>query len=133
AGYGISLAAGSFVGQQDANNIGSRGDVRTNNDTINGVVGYINIANGIVTGNGYSTLPAPTAGDPIDPIFIDPAKVLYSSDPAIPFDVSHKQYGQPALTFPDIPAIPPTPAGSSDYFYRASGNATPPARHSKNL
>jgi len=100
--------------------------VRTNNETINGVAGYINISNGVVTGNGYSTTPPPDAGLQ-DPIFIDPAKVVYTTNPNVPFDVSHKYYSQTALTFPDIPAIPPPATGSSNYSYTSSANGTLPA------
>ncbi|HXU39142.1 MAG TPA: hypothetical protein VN937_22500 [Blastocatellia bacterium] len=124
--YGISLAGGTYTGQIGERNVGSRGDVRTNDETINGVVGYINISNGVVTGNGYSTFPAPSSGDQ-DPIFIDPAKVVYTSSPLVPFDASHKYYSMPPLTFPDIPPIPTPASGAKDYSYNTNANGTLPA------
>lgn len=130
--YGISLAAGTYTGQIGSRNVGSRGDVRTNDETINGVVGYINISNGTVTGSGYSTFPAPASGGQ-DPIFIDPSKVLYSSNPTVAFDPSHKYYGLPALTFPDIPPIPTPAAGAQDYTYKTNGNGTLPPGNYRNI
>jgi hypothetical protein len=130
--YGDPLATGTYAGQIGAHNIGSRGDVRTNDETINGVAGYINISNGIVTGNGYSTSPLPAAGQQ-DPIFIDPAKVLYTQSPSVPFDVSHKYYSQTALTFPDIPAIPTPAANSIDYSYAKSPSGTLPAGNYRDI
>lgn len=130
--YGIALPAGTFSGQIGAHNLGSRGDVRTNDETINGVIGYINISNGVVTGNGYSTFPPPKDGDQ-DPIFIDPSKVVFTSNPTVPFDASHKYYSMPPLTFPDIPAIPTPAAGSKDYSYNTNGNGTLPAGNYNNI
>jgi hypothetical protein len=130
--YGITLAGGTYTGQIGASNKGSRGDVRTNDETILGVVGYINISNGIVTGNGYSTFPPPGAGQQ-DPIFIDPSKVVYTTNPSVPFDASHRYYSQPPLTFPAIPAIPPPAAGSKDYSYSTNANGTLPAGNYNNI
>ena len=130
--YGSSLAAGTYAGQIGAYNTGSRGDVRTNDETINGIVGFINISNGVVTGNGYATFPPPSAGQQ-DPIFIDPTKVVYTSSPYVPFDASHKYYSQPPLTFPDIPAIPTPASGSKDYSYGTNANGTLPAGNYNNL
>ena len=130
--YGSSLAAGTFAGQIGAYNTGSRGDVRTNDEMINGVLGYINISNGVVTGNGYATFPAPGQGQQ-DPIFIDPTKVVYTSTPYVPFDASHKYYGQPPLTFPNIPAIPTPAVGSRDYSYNTNANGTLPAGNYNNI
>jgi len=130
--YGIALAAGTYAGQIGAYNTGSRGDVRTNDETINGVAGYINISNGIVTGNGYATFPPPDAGQQ-DPIFIDPAKVVFTTSPHVPFDASHKYYSQPPLTFPDIPAIPPPAAGSNNYSYSKNAKGTLPAGNYNNI
>jgi type IV pilus assembly PilX-like protein len=130
--YRNTLAAGTFSGQIGALNKGSRGDVRSNNETINGVVGYINIANGIVTGNGYATAPPPILGQQ-DPIFIDPSKVMYTTSPGVPFDESHKYYSKPELSFPDIAAIPPPAAGSSNYSYNSNGNGTLPAGNYNNI
>jgi hypothetical protein len=130
--YGIALPANTYSGQIGAYNVGSRGDVRTNDETINGVVGYINISNGVVTGNGYSTFPAPGPGEQ-DPIFIDPTKVVYTLNPYVPFDASHKYYNLPPLSFPDIPAIPTPAAGAKDYSYNSNGNATLPAGNYNNI
>lgn len=130
--YNTSLTAGTYTGQLGPNNKGSRGDVRSNNETINGTIGFINISNGVVTGNGYSTF-APAAEGQQDPIFIDPAKVLYTTSPSVPFDASHKYYSQPLLTFPSIPAIPPVAAGSSNYSYAKNGNGTLPAGNYNNI
>jgi hypothetical protein len=130
--YNASLAAGTYSGQIGATNKGSRGDVRTNDETINGVVGYINISNGVVTGNGYSTFPPPGAGQQ-DPIFIDPAKVVFTQSPRVPFDASHKYYSLPPLTFPDIPAIPPPAAGAKNYSYSTNANGTLPAGNYNNI
>jgi len=127
--YNVPLAANTYPGQQGGYNLGSRGDVRTN-DEFNG---YIKISNGIVTGGGYSTFAAPQDGQ-TDPITIDPAKVLYSTVPtSVPFDVAHKYYDQPALTFPDIPAIPRPPSGSTDYSLSKSSAVTLPAGNYNNL
>ena len=130
--YGNTLAAGTFTGQIGAYNKGSRGDVRSNNETIGGVTGYINIANGIVTGNGYATAPPPILGQQ-DPIFIDPSKVMYTTSPSVPFDTTHKYYSQSALSFPDIPAIPTPAVGSSNYSYGSNGNGTLPAGNYNNI
>ena len=130
--YGSTLANGTYAGQIGAYNIGSRGDVRTNDEMINGVLGYINISNGVVTGNGYSTSPAAGAGEQ-DPIFIDPASVVYTTSPYVPFDVAHKYYGQPALAFPDIPALPLPAPGSRDYSYNTNANGTLPAGNYNNI
>lgn len=130
--YNAALAAGTYTGQIGAFNKGSRGDVRTNDETINGVAGYVNISNGVVTGNGYSTSPPPSAGEQ-DPIFIDPAKVVYTQSPHVAFDTSHKYYSQTALTFPDIPAIPTPAVGSSNYTYKTNANGTLPAGNYNNI
>jgi len=130
--YGINLATGTYAGQIGAYNKGSHGDVRTNDETINGVVGYINISNGVVTGNGYATFPPPGAGQQ-DPIFIDPSKVVYTVSPSVPFDTSHKHYSQAPLSFPPIPAIPPVAAGSKDYSYNTNANGTLPAGNYNNI
>jgi hypothetical protein len=122
--YGISLPANTYAGQIGAYNKGSRGDVRSNNQTINGVYGYINIGNGVVTGDAFATDPKPIDGSQ-DPIVIDTTKVMYTQSPAVHFDATHEYYGQPPLTFPDIQAIP-TPTGST-YNYATNANATLPA------
>lgn len=136
--YGAALAANTYAGQIGNFNIGSRGDVRTNNETVAGVYGYINISNGVVTGSGYSKDPAPAAdaadaeADAIDPIFIDPAKVLYSESPRVAFDVSRKYYNQPGLTFTDIPSIP-TPTSTTDYHHNKNSSGTLPAGNYRDI
>jgi hypothetical protein len=157
--YGSTLAAGTYAGQIGAFNTGSRGDVRSNNELLNGVYGYLNITNGVVTGNAYSTFfedgkngisqngdwiedPASPAylPPPPGPIFIDSTKVMYTQSPAVffgsagtPADSGHKQYGQAPLSFPDIPAIPPVAAGSKDYSYATNANGTLPAGNYNNI
>jgi hypothetical protein len=128
--YNASLAANSYTGQIGAYNKGSRGDVRTNNSTINGVYGYINIANGIITGNAYATDLKPASGT--DPITIDSTKVEYTDSPRVFFDDTHKYYGQPPLTFPDIAAIP-SPTGTATYSYNTNANATLPSGNWNNI
>jgi hypothetical protein len=130
--YATSLAANTYTGQLGAVNKGSRGDVRTNNEVIAGVAGYINIANGIVTGNGYATAAAPATATDIDPIFIDSTKVMFTQDPAVFFDAAHKYYEQQPLVFPDIAAVP-TPTGTATYNYSSAGNATLPAGNYNNI
>lgn len=154
--YGATLAAGTYAGQLGSVNKGSRGDVRTNNELINGVYGYLDITNGIITGNAYSTFfedgtngryengnwvtdGPPLVTTPPGPINIDSGKVMYTRDPAIffgsantPADSGHKQYGQPPLTFQPLPAIPP-PTGNNSYNYNTNANATLPAGNWKNI
>ncbi|MEK6299297.1 MAG: PilX N-terminal domain-containing pilus assembly protein [Acidobacteriota bacterium] len=157
--YGITLAGGTYAGQIGAYNKGSRGDVRTNNELINGVYGYLNITNGVVTGNAYSTFfedgkngkyedgawiedasSAVLLPPPPGPILIDSAKVMYTQSPAVffgsadvPADSGHKEYGQAKLTFTTIDPIPPVAAGSKDYSYSTNGNGTLPAGNYKNI
>jgi hypothetical protein len=152
--YGISLAAGTYAGQIGAYNKGSRGDVRTNNELLNGSYGYLNITNGVVTGNAYATFLEdghnhdadgnPTGpvllAPPPGPILIDTTKVMYTQSPAVffgsagvPADAGHQQYGMPPLVFPDIPAIPPVAAGSSNYSYNTNANGTLPAGNYNNI
>jgi PilX N-terminal len=157
--YGTALAAGTYAGQIGAYNTGSRGDVRSNNEFINGAYGYLNITNGVVTGNAYSTffesgrngqyqganwvedssspvlLPPPPG-----PILVDSSKVMYTQSPAVffasagaPPDSGQKQYGQTPLTFTTIDPIPPVAAGSKDYSYNSNGNGTLPAGNYNNI
>lgn len=150
--YGASLAAGTYQGQIGAYNKGSRGDVRTNNEFINGAYGYLNITNGVVTGNAYSTFfqdgangtyqsgdwvesGSPLLPPPPGPIYIDDTKVMYTQSPAVFFggagtpDYSgHKQYGEPPLTFPDIPAIP-SPTGNSFTWNTNQVKTLPPGNY----
>lgn len=154
--YGSPLAANSFTGQIGAVNKGSRGDVRSNNELVNGVYGYLDITNGVVTGNAYSTFfedgrngTLTQTGDwipdggvllppPPGPINIDATKVKYTESPSVFFgsaDVpsysGHKEFGQPRLTFNDIDPIP-TPTGNT-YNYSTNANATLPAGNWNNI
>lgn len=154
--YGSALAANSFTGQIGAVNKGSRGDVRTNNELINGVYGYLDITNGIVTGNAYATFfedgtngKLTSDGDwipdggallppPPGPINIKESAVMYTQDPPVFFGSAnvpaysgHKEYGKPSLTFKDINPIP-TPTGNT-YNYSSNANATLPAGNWNNI
>jgi len=152
--YGIALASGTYAGQIGAYNKGSRGDVRTNNELLNGIYGYLNITNGVVTGNAYATFLEDGHNHDIDgnptgpvllapppgPILIDSSKVMYTQSPAVffgsagvPADAGHTQYGLPPLVFPDIPAIPPVAAGSINYSYNTNANGTLPAGNYNNI
>jgi len=145
--FGTTLAAGTYAGQIGAYNKGSRGDVRTNNEQISGVYGYLNITNGVVTGNAYATFNADgnSVGPvllppPPGPIYVDSTKVMYTQSPAVffgsagvPADSGHEQYGLPQLVFPDIPAIPPVAAGSKDYSYNTNASGTLPPGNYNNI
>jgi hypothetical protein len=152
--WNAALAAGTYTGQIGAVNKGSRGDVRSNNELINGVYGYLNITNGVVTGNAYATFNADGRNHDADgnsvgsvllapppgPIYIDTSKVMYTLSPpvffgsaGVPADSGHEVYGKPPLTFPDIPAIPPVAAGSKDYSYNTNANGTLPAGNYNNI
>jgi hypothetical protein len=154
--YGGSLAANTYTGQIGSVNKGSRGDVRTNNELLNGVYGYLNITNGVVTGNAYSTFfedgtngiyqggdwvtDGPSlVSTPPGPMNIDGTKVMYTASPSVFFGGTgtpeysgHKQYGVPPLTFPDIAAIP-NPTGNATYNYGTNANATLPAGNWNNI
>jgi PilX N-terminal len=157
--WNAALAAGTYAGQIGAVNKGSRGDVRSNNEFINGAYGYLNITNGVVTGNAYATFfedgkngkyisgewiedPASPAylPPPPGPILIDSTKVMYTQSPAVffgsagvPADSGQKQYGQAPLTFTNIDPIPPVAAGSKDYSYSTNANGTLPAGNYNNI
>lgn len=130
-GYGAALAANSYEGQIGAYNVGSRGDVRTNNELVDGIYGYINISNGVVTGRAYSTDPPPATEEDPDPINIDPNKVLHSDKPSAPFDIANKYYSQPLLMFPDIPDIPKPTGGN--YTHSKNTVATLPAGNYRDI
>lgn len=153
--YGASLAAGTYQGQIGAYNTGSRGDVRTNNEFLNGAYGYLNITNGVVTGNAYSTFfqdgangqyqngdwvetGSPLLPPPPGPINIDSTKVMYTQSPAVffggagtPTDSGHSVYGKPPLTFPDIATIP-SPTGNT-YNYATNATNTLPTGNWNNI
>ncbi len=113
--YGAALAANSYTGQIGDYNKGSRGDVRTNNEQlIDGTYGFLNITNGVVTGNAYST-------------FFEDGK-----NGKMTTDGDWIEDGAPLLlTFPDIPAIP-TPIGNT-YNYATNATATLPSGNWKDL
>ena len=121
--YGATLATNSFPGQQGSTNLGTRGDVRTNDEA----GGYINIGNGIVSGNAYSTLSAPGAGDTFDPIQIDTSKVLHTMTPQTNYSTTYEHYGQNPLIFPDIPDVSLPPSGSPDYALSTNTSKTLPS------
>jgi len=123
--YGIALASNSYPGQIGSVNLGSRGDVRTNDE----FGGYIDISNGTVTGGGYSTFAkvSPDNSYTFDPINIDTTKVDYTASPLVLFSDSHKYYSQPALTFPSIPTPPSPPSGSPDFSWSSNSSKTLPA------
>src|SRR6266404_6644785 len=146
--YGYALSAGTYDGQIGAYNKGSRGDVRSNNELISGGYGYLNITNGVVTGNAYATFTEEgknhdADGNPVGPvllppppgpIFIDSTKVMYTQSPAVffggagvPADAGHSVFSQAPLTFTDINAIPPVAAGSKNYSYNTNAVGTLPA------
>lgn len=127
--YGATLAANSFPGQQGSTNLGTRGDVRTNDEA----GGYINITNGIVSGNAYSTLPAPVAGDTFDPIQIDISKVVHTVTPQTNYSTTYEHYSQNPLIFPDIPDVSPPPSGSPDYTLSTNTSKTLPSGNYNNL
>ncbi len=155
--YGGALAANTYKGQIGTVNKGSRGDVRTNNEMINGVYGYLNITDGTITGNAYSTFfedgtngRLSASGDwltngptllppPPGPIYIRDTNVTYTSDPRIffgsagtPTDSGHKEFGKPPLTF-DLLASVPAPTGTATYNYASNANATLPAGNYNNI
>ena len=157
--WGSPLAAGTYAGQIGAYNSGSRGDVRSNNEFLNGAYGYLNITNGVVTGNAYATFFEDgkngkyVSGDwvadaaspvylppPPGPILVDSTKVMYTQSPSvffggagIPADSGHEVFGKPPLTFTNIDPIPPVAAGSHDYSYGTNGNGTLPAGNYNNI
>lgn len=120
--YGVALAANSYQGQLGATNVGSRGDVRTNNE----FSGFVDIANGTVTGRGYSTSAKDSTGPyPDYPIHIDTSKVEYTS--GVLFSEDHKYYSQPPLTFPAIANPPAPPSGSPNFSWSSNSAKTLPA------
>jgi Tfp pilus assembly protein PilX len=152
--WGTALPADTFLGQIGAYNTGSRGDVRTNNELIAGAYGFLNITNGVVTGNAYATFNAegynydPDGNNvgpvllppPPGPINIDSTKVMYTQSPAVffgsagtPAGSGKTQYNTPPLTFTAINPIPPVAAGSNDYSFSSSTNGTLPAGNYNNI
>jgi Tfp pilus assembly protein PilX len=127
--YGATLAANSFPGQQGSTNLGTRGDVRTNDEA----GGYISISNGIVSGNAYATSPAPTPLNTFDPIQIDTSKVLHTATPQTNYSTSYQYYSQPPLIFPDIPDVSPPPSGSPDYTLSTNTSKTLPSGNYNSL
>ncbi|HVG22095.1 MAG TPA: PilX N-terminal domain-containing pilus assembly protein [Blastocatellia bacterium] len=136
--YNAPLAANSYPGQIGASNKGSRGDLRTNNESFpelnNGNPGYIDIQNGTITGNVYATFQAPGNGGPpnFNAISIRAGHVRDGRggdfNPA-----TNAHYGENALDFQTI-SNPPTPAaGASDYSWAKNQNGTLPAGNWKNI
>jgi Tfp pilus assembly protein PilX len=127
--YNAALAANTYAGQQGSTNLGTRGDVRTNDEA----GGYINITNGVVSGNAFATLPAPTPTDTFNPIQIDTSKVLHTISPQTNYSTAYEYYGQNPLIFPDIPDVAPPPSGSPDYTLSTNTSKTLPSGHYNNL
>ncbi len=126
-GYNVALAANSFTGQIGAKNMGSRGDMRTNDEIIfpSTVIGIINLKNGTVTGSAGATNAKPAAGDPgPDPITIDTSKV--DDGQGSSFSTSNEHYGQPPLTFPAVANPTAPPGGAVNYSYSSKNSATLP-------
>jgi Tfp pilus assembly protein PilX len=120
--YNAALAANSYPGQIGSTNRGSKGDLRTNNEAFpeinSGNPGYIDVQNGTITGNAYSTFLAPGNGGPpdFDAIRIRTGHVRDGRggdfNPA-----TNAHYGENALNFQTI-ANPPAPAaGASDFSW----------------
>ena len=136
--YKAALAANSFPGQIGAFNLGSMGDLRTNNEAFaginNGNPGYIDVQNGTITGNAYATFLAPGNGGPenFDAISIRAGHV--SDGRGGDFDkTSHGHYGENPLVFQTI-SNPPTPAsGASNYSWTKNQNGTLPAGNWNNI
>ena len=145
--YGAALAANTFPDQIGAVNKGSRGDVRSNNEFINGAYGYLNITGGVVTGRAFATFTQDgfahdAAGNkvgnvllppPPGPILIDD-QVNYTKNPTVVFnslDPPRKFYALPPLIFPDI-AVIPNPTGNT-YNYATNASATLPSGNWNNL
>jgi hypothetical protein len=131
--YGAGMAAGSFPGQIGSNNIGSRGDVRTNNDTFPGIndgkPGYIDMKNGTVTGNPYATLPAPAGGEEWDPITmenIDDGRGGQLTE-------EDKKYKQPQLVFPPLSDPAPPAPGARDFTWDRDRSGTLPGGNYNNI
>ena len=125
-GYNVALAANSYTGQIAAYNQGSRGDMRTDNETINGAFGYINVLNGTVTGTAYATNAQPVAGDTgPNPITIDTGKVGNGRGGS--FLPDSEYYSQSPLTFPPVPPPPTPPVGAVNYSYSSHSSATLPS------
>jgi Tfp pilus assembly protein PilX len=120
--YNAALAANSFPGQIGAFNRGSKGDLRTNNEAFpginNGNPGYVDVQNGTITGNVYSTFLAPGYGGPpdFDAIRIRVGHVRDGRggdfNPAI-----NAHYGENPLNFQTISNPPAPAAGASDFSW----------------
>lgn len=128
--YGISLTSNSFTGQIGAYNIGSRGDMRTNNE----YSGYINALNGLVTGQASATLAQPTPESPSDghdPITIDMHKVEDGRGGL--FSEANKLYGRRALIFPAVSEPIPPQSGATNYSLSKNQNSVLPPGNYNNI
>ena len=130
--YNTTLPANSFTGQIGTKNVGSRGDIRTNNEIVAGVndgnPGYINIKNGTVTGNPYATLPFPTEGG-TDPITAE----KISDGKGGSWTGTEKQYEQDPLIFPAVANPTAPPAGSPNYSWSSKNTGTLPSGNYNNV
>jgi len=129
--YNISLATGSFPGQIGTKNRGSRGDMRTNNETVAGSTSYgiINVLNGTVTGTAGATKAQLGAGETgQDPITIDESKVDDGRGGS--FSLSNEIYALPQLNFPTVTTPTAPPATAVNYSYGSKNSATLPPNSS---
>jgi hypothetical protein len=134
--YNQSLASNSFPGQIGNKNRGSKGNIRTNNETVagvnNGNAGYISVKNGTVTGSAYATFQAPDNGGPDGMDAIDIRLGRVGNGQGGDFEEKNKVYGAEALVFPPIAAIP-APTGKTDYAWTSKNNGTLPAGNYRDI
>jgi Tfp pilus assembly protein PilX len=136
-GYGTALSANSYPGQIGAMNVGSHGDIRTNNETLLLVSGGISMPAGTITGKGYGRLPAPAlnllGGLPVlDPVAINTLG-LVSNGKGGTFSANDKNYNQPPMTFPAVPDPTPPAGGAPNYTHVGFGAATLPSGNYNNI
>jgi Tfp pilus assembly protein PilX len=135
--YGATLPTNSFPGQIGSANIGSHGDIRTNNDALLLVPGGISMALGTLTGKGYGRLPASSinllGGLPVfDPIAINTLG-LVGNGRGSSFSANDKNYNQPAMTFPAVPDPTPPAGGAANYTHVGFGATTLPSGNYNNV
>src|SRR6185369_4876791 len=126
--YGSSLPANTYPGQIGRSNIGSRGDLRTNNELINNQWGYINVSTGTITGQAYATLQAPYLLQPSGflAIDIDLTGNKVKDGHGSSFSLSSEHFGESPLIFNDV-APRPAPSGTTEYTWSKNQAGTSPA------
>ncbi|MFL6277969.1 MAG: PilX N-terminal domain-containing pilus assembly protein [Blastocatellia bacterium] len=126
--YGTSLPANTYPGQIGRSNIGSRGDLRTNNEFINNQWGYINVNTGTITGQAYATLEPPYLLQPsgFAAIDIDLTGNKVKDGHGNSFSASSEHLGESPLIFNNVPP-PPAPSGTTDYSWSKNQAGTLPA------